>query len=195
MTWDKYYLDICNVIATNSKCHSRKIGAIIVKDKSIIATGYNGPPRGVPDCKLRGLYDQAFLDEVKTIELNMNILFEEKTVGFNKVKEMVDNPRYIWMGCPRRALGYKSGEGLEWCVAGHAERNALINAARHGVAIKDSILYMNWGVPCKDCLIELINAGISEIVCKEDTYYDKVSEYLVRTSGIKVRKLNGDLQY
>jgi dCMP deaminase len=195
MTWDKYYLDICNVIATNSKCHSRQIGAILVKDKSIIATGYNGPPRGVPDCKLRGLYDQAFLDEIKSIEENKQIFFEEKTIGFIKTKEMVDKPRYIWMGCPRHALGYKSGEGLEWCVAGHAERNALINAARHGVCVKGATMYMNCGIPCKDCLIEIINAGVAEIVCKEDKYYDSVSEYLIRMSGVKIRKLNGDWQY
>jgi dCMP deaminase len=38
-------------VASKSPCHSRQIGAILVRDKSIVATGYNGPPRDVPHCK------------------------------------------------------------------------------------------------------------------------------------------------
>jgi len=43
--------------------------------------------------------------------------------------------------CPRRVLGYSSGEGLHLCVAGHAERNALINASRHGISFEAVGLY------------------------------------------------------
>ena len=50
MKWDEYFLDICCSISTKSPCLSRKIGAILVRDNSIISTGYNGPPRGVPHC-------------------------------------------------------------------------------------------------------------------------------------------------
>lgn len=51
LSWDEYYIEICNVVASRSRCLSRKIGAVLVKDKVIIATGYNGPPRGVPHCE------------------------------------------------------------------------------------------------------------------------------------------------
>jgi dCMP deaminase len=51
MSWDAYFLSICDTVAQNSKCHSRQIGAILVQDKVIIATGYNGPPRGVGHCE------------------------------------------------------------------------------------------------------------------------------------------------
>ena len=48
--WDRYFRSVCLAVASKSPCHSRKIGAILVRDKSIVATGYNGPPRGVPHC-------------------------------------------------------------------------------------------------------------------------------------------------
>lgn len=51
MNWNTYFIDICNTVAQNSKCHSRQIGAILVRDRVVIATGYNGPPRGVSHCE------------------------------------------------------------------------------------------------------------------------------------------------
>ena len=48
--WDAYFMAMCEVTAKNSKCFSRQIGSVIVKDKSLLSSGYNGPPRGVPQC-------------------------------------------------------------------------------------------------------------------------------------------------
>jgi dCMP deaminase len=48
--WDRYFLSICDTVASNCKCRSRQIGAILVRDKSIISTGYNGPPRNTTHC-------------------------------------------------------------------------------------------------------------------------------------------------
>ena len=50
MNWDSYFLNICNAVASKSPCLSRNIGAIIVRDHSIVSTGYNGPARGYPHC-------------------------------------------------------------------------------------------------------------------------------------------------
>lgn len=47
---DQYFLEIANIIAKRSTCLRRKIGAVVVKDKKIISTGYNGAPRGFPHC-------------------------------------------------------------------------------------------------------------------------------------------------
>lgn len=54
--WDKRFMDMVKLIAEWSSCyqHNRKIGAIIVKDKRILATGYNGAPAGYPSCVERG---------------------------------------------------------------------------------------------------------------------------------------------
>lgn len=155
--WDNYFMGIARAVGQNSKCLSRHIGAILVKDKSIISTGYNGPPRGVPICSER-----------------------------NPNNENV---------CPRRLAGFKSGEGLHMCVSGHAERNCLINACRMGICVKDSILYCDCYVPCKDCLVEVINAGVKEIVCNtkgsntanKGAYYDELSKYLLENSNVSIR--------
>lgn len=50
LTWDRYLLTICNAVSQNSKCLSRKLGAVLVRNNSIVATGYNGPARGVKHC-------------------------------------------------------------------------------------------------------------------------------------------------
>lgn len=166
--WDLYFMRNARVVGMNSKCLSRSIGAVLVRDKSIISTGYNGPPRGVQECWNR-------------------------------------NPNFERI-CPRYLRGYQSGEGLDLCIAGHAERNALINAARNGIATRDTTLVCYCGIPCKDCMIEIINAGVREVVykvdlCKAidgsagnvgDNYYDEMSKYLVKNSDIIVRGIHFD---
>ena len=56
---DEWFLGLCNQVAKASQCLSRKIGAVLVRDKSIISTGYNGPPRGVKTCDERWLTDSV----------------------------------------------------------------------------------------------------------------------------------------
>jgi dCMP deaminase len=184
MSWDKYYFDLCNTVASNSKCLSRKIGAIVVMDKSIISTGYNGPPRGIPSCGERYIKDPMYIEALKN---DYNTVKEPREF-FNGSIEVPHLLNYIKTTCPRRVLGYKSGEGLEYCVAGHAERNALINAARHGIAVKGAIMYMNCPISCKDCMIEIINAGISEIVCTKLEFYDEAGKYISKESNLKIRQ-------
>ncbi len=48
--WDQYFMNIAHVAAERSNCCRRKVAAIIVKDKRVISTGYNGTPRGVANC-------------------------------------------------------------------------------------------------------------------------------------------------
>jgi len=50
LKWDTYFHSICVAVASKSPCLSRKIGAILVKDHSIVSTGFNGPSRGIPHC-------------------------------------------------------------------------------------------------------------------------------------------------
>ncbi len=49
-SWDEYFVSITKTVASRSTCLRRKVGAIIVKDKRILTTGYNGAPRGVKSC-------------------------------------------------------------------------------------------------------------------------------------------------
>ena len=155
MTWDEYYHNICIAVGQRTRCMSRKIGAILVRDKSILATGYNGPSRGVPHCNERYIIDN-------------------------------ENPEYHDI-CPRQVLEFKSGEGLEYCIASHAEANTIINAAFTGVKTKGTTMYMTCGIPCKDCLKTIINAGIKEIVVTKLEYYDLLSSFLLINSSLEVR--------
>lgn len=66
------------------------------------------------------------------------------------------------------------------CRAVHAERQVLLKAAKRGLITKDAILYSYMGVPCKDCLLELIEAGISKIVCIKHTYHDEFSKEILK---------------
>lgn len=177
-SWDEYFYDLCVTVAKNSKCLSRKIGAIIVLGHTIISTGYNGPPRKVRQCDQRWLVDE---------DLRKKAGFKE-----NVIYNMYHQTNLLKGKCPRYVpeLGFKSGEGLEWCVAGHAERNAIVNAARHGLhSLKGTKIYMTCGVPCTPCLIEIINAGIEEIIVTQidGAFYDQSSKYLLQDSGIKIR--------
>lgn len=167
--WDRYFLAIAEQVSKNTKCFSRQIGAVLVKDKAIISTGYNGPPRGIPPCSHRVVYktkDNDFIPISQTENL-----------------------------CPRKHLGAKSGERLDICIAAHGEANAIVQAAMTGVSTKDSILYCNCGVPCKDCLVLIINAGVKSVVCYEGDYYDKMSDYLIKHSKLEIIKIDPEIIY
>jgi dCMP deaminase len=49
-TWDEYFITITRQVAERSTCTRAKVGAVIVRDRSILATGYNGSPKGMPHC-------------------------------------------------------------------------------------------------------------------------------------------------
>ena len=124
-SWDAYFIRIAELVSMRSPCLSRHVGAVIVKDKNIIATGYNGPASGVEHCQI----------------------------------------------CTRKCDGdYKSGFNYETCRAVHAEINAIVQAAKHGNAIKDSTMYCTF-LPCSYCMKTIVNAGIKEIVVDRLTSY------------------------
>ena len=171
--WDKYFYNICETISTKSSCLSRQIGAILVRDNSIISTGFNGAPRGIPHCgHERFMEDQVIYRELQSVMKNTNA----KTVGST---------------CPRQLLpDYVSGKRMELCTAKHAEENAVSNAARVGVITYGATLYIDSIIPCHRCFGLLINAGIKEIVVDEKRYYDQQTKFLRDNSDIKIREFN-----
>lgn len=50
-TWDEYFKTMVHHVASRSPCLKRQVGAVLVKDKRVLATGYNGPLSGVPHCE------------------------------------------------------------------------------------------------------------------------------------------------
>ncbi len=53
-SWDQYFMDITSLVATRSSCLRRQVGALLVKDRNILATGYNGVPSGITHCEAVG---------------------------------------------------------------------------------------------------------------------------------------------
>lgn len=186
-SWDEYFYRIAVTVASNSKCLSRKIGAVIANGHTIISTGYNGPSRDVRRCDERWLVDPEIRKEYN--RRTENLLPNTLTLSSPRYKEEFYGkcPRYV------KTMGCKSGQCLEWCVAGHAERNAIVNAARKGMPpLEGCSIYMTCGVPCTPCLIEIKNAGITEIVCTEIAFYsfDRSCKYQLEESGLDIRKFD-----
>jgi len=53
-SWDEYFMDIAHLVKRRSTCLRRNVGAVLVKDKNILATGYNGAPSGITHCEVTG---------------------------------------------------------------------------------------------------------------------------------------------
>lgn len=92
-------------------------------------------------------------------------------------------------GCPRCNAFRPSGEGLTDCYCSHAEENAIVQAAYHGISIKDSTIYTTFS-PCLICTKMIINSGINEVVYNEAYPLGTEAISLLRQPGIKVRRLS-----
>lgn len=137
-SWDSYFMQIAQVAASRSTCLRRQVGAVIVKDKQILSTGYNGSPTGLRHC-----------GEI---------------------------------GCLRQSLGIPPGERTEICRAVHAEQNALLQAAKHGVAIEGADMYTTVQ-PCVLCTKMIINAGIRRVIYTIP-YPDLMAMEMAKESGL-----------
>lgn len=138
---DEYFMEITSVVAKRSTCLRQKVGALLVKDKRILATGYNGAPANLPHC----------LD----------------------------------IGCLREQLNIPSGEKHELCRAVHAEQNALIQAALHGVSISGATLYTTHQ-PCIMCAKMLINSQVKRVVYGKK-YNDERGLDFLKEAGLEVK--------
>lgn len=141
--WNEYFMKVAGLLATRSTCLRRNVGAVIVKDKRILATGYNGVPVGVSHC--------------------------------------------IDVGCLREKMKIPSGERQEICRGLHAEQNAIIQSARFGISIKDSVMYCTHQ-PCITCAKMIINAGITEVIFSGD-YPDKLAVNMLKEGKVTLNKI------
>ncbi|MBP8952028.1 MAG: cytidine/deoxycytidylate deaminase family protein [Armatimonadetes bacterium] len=81
--WDDYFMQICHVVATRSTCLRRKVGAILVKDRRILTTGYNGPPKKLPHCaELGGCYREKLgIPSGQRVELCRAVHAEQNAIA------------------------------------------------------------------------------------------------------------------
>ncbi len=141
-SWDAYFMDITFLVARRSTCLRRAVGSLVVKDKRILSTGYNGAPTGIRHCNETG--------------------------------------------CLRQTMNVASGERHELCRGIHAEQNAIIQAAYHGVSIKGATLFCT-NLPCSICAKMIINAGITTIRYHSG-YADAMSKEMLQEAGIDIKK-------
>ena len=134
--WNQYFMNIAREVATRSTCDRKHVGAVIVREKTLLSTGYNGSIRGMPHC-----------DDV----------------------------------------GHMMEDGH--CVATiHAEMNAIIQAARNGVRIEGSDIYVT-ASPCWNCFKAVANAGIRTIYYGEFYRDDRIFN-IARRIGIKLQQIS-----
>jgi dCMP deaminase len=116
------------------------MGAVAVKDKHILTTGYNGAPAGVKDC--------------------------------------------LELGCLRNEKNIPSGQRTEICRAIHAEQNAIIQAAVHGVSLEGCTIYCTH-TPCVLCAKMMVNARVKRVVIFSK-YADDSFKELFKEAGIQL---------
>lgn len=134
-SWDRYFMNLAIQAATRSTCPRKHVGAIIVRDKSVLSTGYNGSIRGAEHCTEVGCLMEA---------------------GH----------------CIRTV---------------HAEANALVQAASHGVRLEGAEIYVT-ASPCFDCFKLIANAGIKTIYYGE-FYRDERVLAFAKELGITLNHL------
>ena len=105
------------------------------------------------------------------------------TTGYNGASSGIESCKDRGT-CMRRDMGIPSGTRHELCYATHAEQNAIIQAARLGIAIEGATLYCTHQ-PCIICAKMIINSGISRIVYKHG-YPDEFSLKLLQEAGVQI---------
>ena len=135
VSWKDYFMNIAREVATRSTCDRKHVGAVIVREKTILSTGYNGSIKGLPHCNEVGC-------------------------------EMVDGH------CVRTT---------------HAEANAIVQAAKNGIQINQSEIYVT-ASPCYDCFKLIANAGIN-VIYYDEFYRDKRIIEKSKEIGIQLASL------
>lgn len=133
--WDSYFLKIAYAVSERSTCDRALVGCVLVREKRILTTGFNGSPTGQEHC-----------DEAGHL--------------------MVDGH------CIRTI---------------HAETNAIIQAALHGISTKGATCYVTH-LPCINCTKALINAGITRIVYSVDYRKDQHALNFLQAANVEILK-------
>jgi dCMP deaminase len=133
----EYFMGIALAVRRRADCVGNRVGAIIVKDRRIISTGYNGTPENMPNCSEGGCHRCANRDR------------------------------------------YPSGTGYDLCICVHAEQNAVLAAARFGIAVEGSTVYTTMR-PCFGCTKEMLQTRIHAVYYLHDWTHpdaEKHAEY------------------
>ena len=133
--WDSYFMKIAYAVSERSTCDRAFVGCVLVREKRILTTGFNGSPVSQPHC-----------DEAGHLMLDGH--------------------------CVRTI---------------HAETNAIIQAALHGVSTRGCTCYVTH-FPCINCTKELINAGVTRLVYSTDYRMDPMAKEFLSVAKVAVEQ-------
>lgn len=133
-SWDLYFMRLADLAALRSNCMKRRVGCVVVRENRVIATGYNGTPRGMTNCNAGGCKRCNGAGNQNNLNQGTNFPIQTQISGAN----------------------------LDSCLCLHAEENALLEAGRDRVG-SNSVIYCNTA-PCLTCSIKIVQAGIKEVV-------------------------------
>lgn len=167
LSWTKYFMSVVDTVAQRSTCNRGKPGCVFVKDNEILVTGYAGSPPGFPHC-------DDFGHEYE-LRAPLNKISAEKYSKPEITNFILDNHS---VHCIRTI---------------HAEQNAICQAAKRGVSLKDSTCYVSM-TPCRTCAMLLISVGVQLVVVQKQYQKAKSSIELLHKAGIEILHLDDDVQ-
>jgi dCMP deaminase len=141
-----YYMTLAVAVRTNANCWGSEVGAVLVRNDRVISTGYNGTPAKFENCREGGC-----------LRCQERHKFDEDQSYESPYPEVMQ------------------GKALDICLCVHAEQNAVLSAARHGIAVTGSVLYVTHQ-PCFSCVKESIQAGVTQIIYLKSWYGAKDQE-------------------
>lgn len=166
-SWHAYFMDLAQAASTRATCNRKHVGCVLVVDKRVIATGYNGSIPGLPHC-----------DDVG---------HDMHGQHCERCKHPLDGtePRDHCDGVSGRVHMPTGGN----CVRTvHAEINAVAQAAVSGVSTKHAIAYVNT-YPCWHCFKVLASVGVTAIYYDQEYRNDERVEAAAKEAGIRLTRV------
>ena len=133
-SWDEYFIELTNVVAKRSNCESRKVGAIITVDNQIIATGYNGAPKGLHHCIDAGgcLRKKNNIESGTRQEVCRAVHAEQNAIISAARNKMIGSTLYLV------GKDYNTGKYVENARPCALCKRMIINAGIEKVLVRDS---------------------------------------------------------
>jgi dCMP deaminase len=181
--WTEYFMNVVSSIAERSTCDRGKPGCVLVKDNQILATGYAGAPPNFPHCDEVDHDMEERTRYIPVTAYNAAIACYKSPAQKHQLGFFLNKEKERYEGMPS-----------QHCVRTvHAEANAILQAARRGIALEGATCYVTM-TPCRNCAMMLISVGVVEVIAKK--LYQKAEESIemFRVAGIKITHLDQTVQ-
>lgn len=184
---EQMLMEVAEVVAHRGTCSRAQVGVVFAREGRILATGYNGAPRGMAHCDHQSFYVPSsgeYIIPDWLMSVAREFAASEMVHGSFEINR---DTTYHYDG-HYLTVGFGRTDPPGCTVVEHAERNAIAFAARHGIALGDSDAYCTHA-PCLDCARALLGAGIRSLSYKTP-YRLTAGVELLLAQGIEVIDLS-----